>query len=245
MENYKCRCSLLPDLLSSCGKVNNKLEWTKLDAWTDSHIRLAIEIYNKTNGIFVSPEIKSMDMSAGNELEEEGVIIYDKHFGTNYHFGYSASRDVLNSFEKENEFITGTRDFGSDIKTIDQKTSTDKNVFDAKKFKPVEVDYTIAINGYKWLYGTPELELYNVLIPATFGQVKKIVDNKAFIDMLSDFEKDKFQEEVEKNYDFDKKLELSKRIDTKPVPIIADFEEIISKRVKIMNDWIEKNKHRF
>lgn len=241
---YKVRCSMLSDLLSSCGKVTNKLEWTKLDVWNDTHIRLAIEIYNKTNGIFVSPDIKTLDMSAGNELEEEGVIMYDKHFGTNYHFGYSASRDVLNSFEKENEFITGTRDFGSDKKTIDQKTSTDKNVFDAKKFKGVETDYTIAINGYKWLYNTPELELYNVLIPATPSQMEKIVNNKAFIDMLSDPKRDKFQEEIEKNYDFGK-LELSKRIDVKEVPIIENFEEIISKRVTVMNKWIEENKHRF
>jgi len=244
MVKYKCRCSKLAELLSSCGKVTNKLEWSKLDTWNSTHIRLAIEIYNKTNGIFVSPEIKTLDMSAGNELEEEGVILYDKHFGTNYHFGYSASRDVLNSFEKSNEFITGTRDFGSDTKTIDQKTSTDKNVFDAKKFGEVETDYTIAMNGYKWLYNTPELELYNVLIPATFGQVKKIVDNKAFIEMLSDSERDKFQEEVEKNYAFEN-LELSKRIDTKPVPIIENFEEIISYRVKVMNKWIEDNKHKF
>jgi len=241
---YKVRCSMLSELLSSCGKVTNKLEWTKLDVWNDTHIRLAIEIYNKSNGIFVSPDIRTLDMSAGNELEEEGVIMYDKHFGTNYHFGYSASRDVLNSFEKSNEFITGTRDFGSDKKTIDQKTSTDKNVFDAKKFKGVETDYTIAINGYKWLYNTPELELYNVLIPATPSQMEKIVNNKAFIDMLSDPERDKFQEEIEKNYDFEK-LELSKRIDVKEVPVIENFEEIIEKRVKVMNKWIEANKHRF
>ena len=241
---YKCRCSMLSELLSSCGKVNNKLEWTKLDTWNDTHIRLAIEIYNKTNGIFVSPDIKTLDMSAGNELEEEGVIMYDTFFGTNYHFGYSASRDVLNSFEKSNDFITGTRDFGSDKKTIDQKTSTDKNVFDAKKFKGVETDYTIAINGYKWLYNTPELELYNVLIPATPSQMEKIVNNKAFIDMLSDSERDKYQVEIEKNYDYNR-LDLSKRIDVKEVPIIENFEEIIEKRVKVMNDWIEKNKNRF
>lgn len=241
---YKCRCSMLSELLSSCGKVNNKLEWTKLDTWNDTHIRLAIEIYNKTNSIFVSPDIKTLDMSAGNELEEEGVIMYDEFFGTNYHFGYSASRDVLNSFEKSNDFITGTRDFGNDKKTIDQKTSTDKNVFDAKKFKGVETDYTIAINGYKWLYNTPELELYNVLIPATPSQMEKIVNNKAFIDMLSDSERDKYQVEIEKNYDYNN-LDLSKRIDVKEVPIIDNFEEIIEKRVKVMNDWIEKNKNRF
>lgn len=243
MENYKVRCSSLTTLLSSCGKVNNKLEWSKLDTWNDTHIRLAIEIYNKTNTIFVSPEIKTMDMSAGNELEEEGVMLYDKHFGTNYHFGYQSSRDVLLDFEKSNNFITGTRDFGCDKKTIDQKTSTDKNVFDAKKFKDVETDYTIAINGYKWLYNTPELELYNVLIPATFGQVKKIVDNKSFIDMLNDSEKDIFQEQVENNYDYSN-LDLSKRIDVKEVPIIENFEEIISKRVSVMNNWIAKNKHK-
>lgn len=241
---YKVRCSKLDTLLSSCGKVTNKLEWTKLDTMNDTHIRLAIEIYNKANGIFVSPDIKNLDMSAGNELEEEGVIMYDKHFGTNYHFGYSASRDVLNNFENYNDFITGTRDFGSDIKTIDQKTSTDKNVFDAKKFKKVEDEYTIAINGYKWLYNTPELELYNVLIPATPSQMEKIVNNKAWIDMLTDSERDKFQEEVEKNYAFEK-LELSKRIDVKPVPIIDNFEEIIEKRVRVMNKWIEDNKYRF
>ena len=241
---YKVRCSKLDTLLSSCGKVTNKLEWTKLDVMNDTHIRLAIEIYNKANGIFVSPDIKNLDMSAGNELEEEGVIMYDKHFGTNYHFGYSASRDVLNNFENSNDFITGTRDFGSDIKTIDQKTSTDKNVFDAKKFKKVEDEYTIAINGYKWLYNTPELELYNVLIPATPSQMEKIVSNKAWIDMLTESERDKFQEEVEKNYAFEK-LELSKRIDVKPVPIIDNFEEIIEKRVRVMNKWIEANKHRF
>ncbi len=240
---YKVRSSSLATLLSSCGKVNNKLEWIKLDVWNDTHIRLAIDIYNKHHG-FVSPEIKSLDMSAGDELEEEGVILYDKHFKTNYHFGYSASRDKIQSFEKSNKYATGTRDFGNDIKTIDQKTSTDKNVFDAKKFTKVEVDYTIAMNGYKWLYGTPELELYNVLIPATFGQIKKIVDNKAYIDMLSDTERDKFQEEVEKNYDYSK-LELSKRIDVKEVPIITDFEEIIITRVKRMNKWINENKHRF
>lgn len=245
---YKVRCSSLATLLGSCGKVNNKLEWNKLDAWNDTHIRLAIDIYNKTNDIFTSAEVKTLDMSAGNELEEESVQLYDERFGTSYFPDYVKSRIHLLEnnldFEKSNEFITGTRDFGNSTKTVDNKISTDKNVFDAKKFDSVETNYIIAMNGYKWLYGTPELELSNVLMTATYGQIKKFVDNKGFIDNLGDVEKDEYQILMERNYDY-RLLPLEKRIDTKEVPIIDNFEDIIKERVSVMNKWIESNKHRF
>jgi hypothetical protein len=240
---YRVRCSSLNTLLAGCGKVNNKFEWTKLDTMNDSHIKLAISIYNKENG-FTPAEIKTLDMSAGTELEPEGVLLYDEFHKTNFYPDYIKSRENLGSFEKSNDFITGTRDFGNDIKTIDCKTSTDKNVFDCKKFEPIEPNYVVAMNGYSWLYGTPELELYNVLMSATFGQIKKFVGNKAYIDEYSEEQTDIYQQMMELNYDY-RFLDLSKRIDTKPVPIIENFEEIITKRVQEMNKWIEKNKHRF
>lgn len=239
---YRVRCSSMSVLLGSCGKVNNKLEWTKLKTWNDTHIKLAISIYNKTESIFTPAEVSTLDMSAGTEMESEAIQLYDKHKLTNYHPDYIDKRSVLGEYEKENEWATGTRDFGGDIKTIDCKISTDKNVFDAKKFLPLETDYVIAMNGYAWLYGSEELELYNALMPATYGQIKKFVGTKAYIDCLTDQQQDEYQELIENNYNYEL-LPIHKRINLKPVPIIPNFGEMIKNRVEVMNEWIEKNKH--
>lgn len=241
---YKVRCSSLSTLLGGCGKVNNKLEWKDLDKMNDTHIRLAIEIYNKANSLFIPAEVKTLDMSAGNEMESEAIQMYDSHFNTNYHTDYVLNRGVLQDFEKSNDWITGTRDFGTTTKTIDCKISTDKNVFDTKKFMPVETDYTIAMNGYAWLYGSKELELYNALMPATYGQIKKFVSNMSYIECFNEEQCDVYQELIETSYDYSL-LSIAKRINIKEVPIIPNFDEIIKKRVEVLNKWIEENKHNF
>lgn len=240
---YKVRCSSFSTLLGGCGKVRNCLEWNDIDNWNEAHIKLAIEIYNHTEGIFTPAEITTLDMSAGNENESDTVKLYDEFFGTNYFTDYEISRSVTQKFNKSNDYLTGSRDFGNDVKTIDAKCSTDKNVFDAKKFVPLETDYIIQQNGYSLLYGTPELELYNALMPATFGQIKKFTDNKAYIEMLSDTEKDEYQFKLEDNYSY-QFLPLSKRISVREIPLIDGFSEIVKKRVTILNNWIESNKHK-
>lgn len=239
---YKVRCSSLDILFAGCGKVNNKYEWKDLSKINESHIKLAIEIYNKANGLFVPAEVCTLDMNTGSELEPDAIKMYDSFFNTNYFPDYEECRNKLLDFEAENEWITGTRDFGNIQQTIDCKISTNKNVFDLKKFTPVEVGYTIQVNGYGWLYGTKILKLYNCLMPASFGQIKKFVDSKGYIEMLSDEQRFAYEEVLEASYNYDL-IAIEKRINVKIIPQIENFQDITKKRVEVLNEWIEKNKH--
>lgn len=241
---YRVRCSQLATLIADCGKVKNKLEWTKLDTMNESHIKLAIEIYNRANGLFTPAEVCTLDMNTGTELEPDAIKLFDEFKGTDFYKAYEENRAVLSYFERENEYITGTRDFGNLKSTYDCKISTDKNIFDLKRFKPVELGYTIQINGYGWLYGTDENYIYNALMPASFGQIKKFVDSKAYIEMLTDDQRFEYEEKVESNYNYDT-MPLSKRISIKPVEQITNFPDIVKARVEVMNEWIEKNKQYF
>jgi len=241
---YRVRCSKLDVLLAGCDKVRNKYEWSSLDKMKDSHIRMAIEIYNLAEYGFEPYHFSDVDMNAGNEHEPMAVKLYDAFNGTNYYPSYEQSREVVQAYERSNDWITGTRDFGDTIKTIDAKVSTDKNVFDSKKFMPVETEYVIQLNGYAWLYDTPENYLYNVLMPATIGQINKFVTNKKFVEMLTDSEADKYEEKLDKVYGYSG-LTMAQRISIKPVPLIVNFQDTVKKRVEVMNNWIEKNKHNF
>jgi hypothetical protein len=121
---YRVRCSSLSTLLAGCGKskVKNKLEWDDLDKMNDSHIKLAIQIYNKTNSLFEAADIDTLDMRAGTVQEHLAVKMYDEHFKTNF--------SDYQKIRKYNDWIEGERDFGDDEVTIDCKISTDKNVFE-------------------------------------------------------------------------------------------------------------------
>lgn len=242
---YKVRCSSIGTLLAGCGKVTNKLEWKDLTKMNDSHIGLAIEIYNKKHG-FESESITTLDMNAGNEHESDAIKMYDEYFGTKYHKLYLEGRQKMKESgkrsEMSNEYLTGTRDFGDNKKTIDCKVSTDKNVFDRKRFEALDLGYICQVNGYGYLYGTKELELYNALMPATFGQIKKMVSSKAYIEMLDDFQQDELQARLEANYGYDF-LPLAKRVQAVPIPKIDNFQEIIKVRVETLNEWIDKNKN--
>lgn len=239
---YKIRCSQLATLIGDCGKVSGKYEWKDLGKMNDAHIKLAIQIYNSANGLFTPADVCTLDMETGKEMEPEAIQMYDQHFRTSFFADYEAKRAVLSNYEASNEYITGTRDFGSDTQTFDCKISTDKNIFDLKKFKKPEINYTIQVNGYGWLYGTDDNYLFNALMNASFGQVKKHVDSKAYVEILSDEERDLYQQIVERNYSYDL-LPISKRIDVKPIDKINNFPEIVKARVETMNEWIEKNKH--
>lgn len=239
---YKVRASSFSTLLAGCGKVNNKFEWKELDKMNDSHIKLAIEIYNRAEGIFVPAEIHTLDLNAGNENEPEAIQLYDSVNGTNFYEQYIIHREKMIGlpYERSNEWMTGTRDFGDKFSTYDNKTSTDKNVFDMKRFSPIPIDNVVQVNCYGLLYGTKENFIVNTLMPATFGQIKKFTDSKAYIEMLSDSERDEYQEKLEANYDYSL-LPKAKRIDKRPVPNIDGFEDIVKIRVETMNDWIEKH----
>ncbi len=244
--DYRVRCSELPILIGDCGKIRGKFEWTQLDNMNEAHIKLAVKIFNNRNGLFTPADICTLDMSSGKELEPDAILMYDKFHGTDYHTAYEENRAVLSKFERSNEYLTGTRDFGDDKKTFDCKISTDKNIFDLKKFT-LRVDndplLTIQVNGYGWLYGTGDNYLFNALMPASMGQIKKHVDSKRYIEMLSDEQADEYQMEIEANYGY-RFLEIEKRIDIKPIPIIYDFEEIVKKRVTVLNNWIDSNRHK-
>jgi hypothetical protein len=239
---YKVRCSQFATLLADCGKVKNKLEWTNLDVMNESHIKLAISIFNANQGVdkFVPAEIKTLDMDAGNENEPFAIKQYDAHFKTDYFPSYLNSRNLGLDFERENDYLTGTRDFGNSEKTIDCKCSTDKNIFDAKRFKPTEANYIVQMNCYAYLYGTPKLELYNALTNATLGQIKKWVGNKAYIDYLSQTQADEYSEQLESMYNYDH-LPLDKKIHVRKIEIIDNFAELVKTRVEVMNNWIAEN----
>jgi hypothetical protein len=242
---YKVRASQFKTLLADCGKVRNKLEWENLELMNASHIKLAIEIYNSNQGMdaFVPAEVKTLDMDAGNENEPYAIEMFDEFFKTNYYESYKNSRNLGLDFERFNDYLTGTRDFGDTETTFDCKCSTDKNVFNNKIFKPTEVDYIVQLNAYGYLYGTPKLKLYNALTNATMGQIKKFVSNKQYIDCLSELQANEYCEHIEKMYCYEN-LDLEKRIDVREVETIEGFPEIVKKRVTVMNNWIEANKHR-
>lgn len=238
---YKVRCSKIADLLSGCGKVKNKFVWKNLDVWNETHIELAITIYNEQENIFIPANVSTLDMQAGKELEESAVQLYDSFFKTNYYPEYKQRRSVASDFEKENDWIKGTKDFGDFTKTIDCKISTNKNVFDLKRFVPVENDYVIQLNGYGWLYNTPNLELYNVLMTPTNGQLFKMVSSKAYVENLDDNEQYSYEERLNQYYNYDF-MPVKKRIIIKDVPIIENFQEIVKKRVELLNEKIEEYK---
>ena len=240
---YKVRASMMSSFLEGCGKVRNKMEWSDLSKMSDTHIRLAVELFNSLNG-FETNRPTTLDMMAGIENEDEGIKMFDEHFGTDFYTGYKEGREVANvlglKYDRENDFLTGTRDFGNDQKTYDAKGSTDKNVFDTKKFVDLEPNYVIQLNCYRLLYGTDELYLYNYLANATYGQIRKMVSNESYVYMLTDEMQDELQEKLERNYTYDH-LPLSHKISVREVPIIENFAEIVEERVTVVNNWIEKN----
>jgi len=104
----------------------------------------------------------------------------------------------------------------------------------------MEIKYVVQQNNYGVLYGTKDLYLANVLMPATYGQIHKMVSSEGYISMMTDEMKDMLQDKLENTYNYDH-LSLDQRIQVVEVPKIDNFEEIISHRVKLMNKWIEKN----
>ena len=238
---YKVRCSQLATLIEGCGKVKNKLEWLELDKFNDSHKALAIEIFNAHNG-FESADVDTLDMQAGTENEPFAIQMYDENFGTNYFDEYVKCRTEKGNkpFEMSNDYITGTRDFGSTTKTIDCKISTDKNVFDKKRFSSLEFNYIVQLNGYGWLYNTPELELFNALMNPTEKQINKMINTKIYVCDLSFEQEQEYRNKVNSSYFYDF-LPLKSRIQVHSVPVIENFQEIIQTRITKLNNWIEKN----
>ena len=238
---YKIRASSISTLLEGCGKVANKFEWKDLEKMTESHIKLAIQVYNKNNG-FESADIDTLDMSAGTEQEPQAIMMYDEFLSTNYFKSYNDCRTEKGNkpFEVENDWITGTRDFGSKEKTIDCKISTDKNVFDLKRFSSPEINYTIQLNAYGWLYNTNDLELFNALMPPTEQQINKFFSNKNYNCKLTFEQEVEYREKILRCYDYDF-LPLRKRVIIKKVENINNFESIVKSRVEVLNEWIEKN----
>lgn len=236
---YRVRCSQLSTLLDGCGKVRGKLEWKDLSKMSESHIKLAVEIFNASRG-FVSQQVQTLDMIAGIEHEPGAVRMLDDFRNTQYYDQYNIVRNLNAPFEKSNDWLTGTRDVGNEKETIDIKVSTDKNVFDVKRFAKIEPRYIIQLNGYGMLYGTDDLYLANILMPATFGQIHKMVSSESYMSMLTDEMQDMLQDKLERNYSYDH-LNLSQRIQIKEVPKIENFEEIVSKRVEVLNTWIKHN----
>lgn len=231
---FRVRCSSLSTLLEGCGKVKNKLEWENLDKMTDSHIKLAIEIYNKEVNDFEPADVYTLQMRAGTLQEYQAIKMYDEYFGTRYQ-----------SYQKvriNNEFIEGERDFGDDNKTIDCKISTDKNTFDMKRFlKQQSTDYIIQLNGYALLYDSKEIELYNALMNPLPEQIDKMVRDKMYICKLDLLQEQEYRNKIEMSYCYDF-LPLKTRIQTHKLPIIDNFKTIIETRVKRLNKWIEENK---
>jgi len=238
---YKVRCSQLATLLEGCGKVTNKLKWKDLDKFNDSHKALAIEIFNAHNG-FESADVDTLDMQAGTENEPFAIQMYDEHFGTNYFDEYVKSRTEKGNkpFEMSNDYITGTRDFGNATKTLDCKISTDKNVFDKKKFASLEFKYIVQLNGYGWLYNTPELELFNALMNPTDKQINKMINTKMHVCDLSFEQEQEYRNKINSSYFYDF-LPLKSRIQVHSVPVIENFQEIAKTRISKLNDWIVKN----
>ncbi len=236
---YKVRCSRLSELLAGCRKKKNEFIWEDLNVFNDTHIKLAVEIYNEQ--LFKPAEITTIDMQAGKELEKDAVLLYDSVFETDYIKDYERSRSLNLPYEKENDFIRGSRDFGSNTKTIDCKISTDKNVFDTKRFLPPENEYVIQLNGYAWLYGSTELELFNALMMPTQEQIRKMASNKAYIENLDESEFSVYQSILERSYGYDMYLSDKQRVHIKQIPLIPNFQGIIKIRVKLLNEWIEKN----
>lgn len=230
---YKVRCSELSTLLDGCGKVKNKLEWDELDKMNDSHIKLAIKIYNKVQNRFEPADVDTLDMRAGTLQEKAAFQMYDEHFGTNFA-----------NYQKErlsNDWIEGERDAGDNSITIDCKISTDKNVFDAKRFaKTQDVGYIIQLNGYGWLYNTPKLQLFNALMPPLPEQIDKMVRDKLWACKLDLIEEQAYRDKLESSYFYDF-YPVKSRIQTHDIPVIENFQEIVKKRVEIMNEWIDKN----
>lgn len=242
---YKIRASKSLDLVTSCSrKVRNKLEWefdTSSKDYSEALIKIAIEIFNKVAFGYEPPKVITFDLDNGKRFERDAIEYYDKSFGTEYLPAYLKSRDNPAPFEKSNGFATGSRDFGDDIKTIDCKTSTCKNVFDAKRFLPLENKYIAQLNTYNLLYGTSEIELYNFLAPKSFLEIEQAVYNeRKFNYDRDDAYFDSLQEKMEQMYAYDvfDGYGVNERTHRSEVPEIANWEETLYLSVEKMNRFI-------
>ena len=268
---YKIRASKSLDLITSCSKkVRNELEWVfeENTDFSEALIGIAVEIYNKKECGYETPNAITYDLDNGNKNEPLGVAMYDMIYGTEYYQDYQKFKDV----GVENYYATGRRDFGSKIKTIDGKNSTDKNVFDKKRFSELENKYVAQMNCYGLLYNTPELELYRYLTPKSTGEIYSIVNKEAHFNNLSDEERDEMQERLETmflfgvypqntlvtnddkhilkemfsnkfdiNYESDPVVKLEKlksMTSVRPIPIIRNFEPTLIACVQKMNNFI-------
>lgn len=231
--NYKVRCSKLGTLFSSCGKSKYKLEWD-LDKiknhFTATHMKLAIEIYNKKVNGFEPVEKLTYDMQNGNELEPEAFKLIKFLKGEEY-----------NEQEySENDIITGTRDLGNNIITIDNKTSTDRNVFDLKKFEELELDYIFQLNGYKKLFKSKEIIIANTLITPSDAYISDMATKVKWIKKMSEIEFEKYRDKLQLSYEYDH-IPIKDRVSFREVPIIENFEEMLEYRVTKLNTWIKEN----
>ena len=236
---YKIRASRSLDLVASCAtKVRNKLEWDFKPEkdYSDALIKIAVEVYNKQKFGYEPAQIITFDLDNGKKREPEAVQYYDQAFGTNYYELYSTDRQ-----RKTNKFSTGERDFGDNVKTIDCKVSTCKNVFDTKKFTDLETKYVAQLNTYKILYNTPKLELYNFLAPKSFLEIEQMVYNERKYNFdHDDAYYDELQEKYEKMYGYDvfDGYGIEERTQRREVPIIENWEETLYLAAEKMNRFI-------
>lgn len=219
------------------------MEWTKKkEIFSDSLKNLAIEIYNKTEFNYEPARIITRDLDNGLKQERDGVVLFDKVNKTNYIKEYDL-KDTSLPFEKDNEYMHGTRDFGDSETTFDLKTSTCKNIFDKKRVVECELGYVFQQNGYKYLYGTPNLYLVNVLMSKGFSEIEKLIATERYYNFeKSDEYFDELQNKYEEIFTYDTFHDYSdeSRIQIKEIPIIEDFEEMLIYSVNEMNDYIEE-----
>ena len=239
---YKIRASKSYELITSCSKkVRNELQWDfeENKPPSDAMIKIAIEVFNKVTYGYESPNIITYDMNNGNKNEDEGVRLYDKVYGTNYHPDYLIEKDVQSS----NFCCTGRRDLGSKLKTIDMKNSTCRNIFEAKKFLELEPKYVCQLNTYGFIYGTEELELCNYLSSKGFAEIEKMVNTERYFNFgEDDIYFDNLQEELEHRFTYNdfNGMPDEKRISVREVPNIVNFQPTLISCVKKMNEFIEE-----
>lgn len=240
---YKIRASKSYDLISACfDKVRMKMEWKeKKEEYSDSLINLAIEIFNKVEFGYEEPKVITHDTNNGTKMERDAILLYDKINKTNYIKEYDKRNKSL-PYEMENEFMTGTRDFGDKKTTLDSKISTCKNVFDNKRFQDVVLSHTFQMNGYNFLYGTTEIFIVNSLFPPPLTQIEKFVNTERYFNYEKDDEYfDKLQEKYEDMFAYDEFHGYSDELrqDVREVQVIENFNEMIAFSVKKMNKFIE------
>lgn len=270
---YKIRASKSLDLITSCSKkVRNKLQWEfeENTGYSEALIGIAVEIYNKQECGFETPNAITYDLDNGNKNEDLGVGIYDLLQDTEMYAGYIKNKDI----GSENFYATGRRDFGNSLKTIDAKNSTDKNVFDKKKYSELENKYVAQLNCYGLIYGTEQLELFRYLTPKSQTEIYSIVGKEAHFNNLSDEERDIMQERLEtmylfgtypyvallshsgkeilnemfsnqfdQNYEIDPLVKMERLRELtfiREVPKIENFEPTLIACVKKMNEFIEQ-----